>query len=110
MQELRRFSLCGKMAGLPKNGKQLSPVAQFIAEKLASSKGCNQKRQKKTDQSYPCEQDIEESQCQIDDGINPKIVVPVLFHSVSPTIRIIPAGHSFAHVPQPAQRVRSTSA
>ncbi len=61
MQEFRWLPICRKLKFLPQQGKELSPVAEKIAVKLATAGYSDNQRQEEENQPYPGTQDIEET-------------------------------------------------
>lgn len=100
---------------LREQGQQLASAAHMIAEPLIAAEDGKHKRYQKVEHAKPCEKDVEEAQCKVDDGPDPEIIIPMCFlilHTAASLIKssILLAGQVFAHLPQPMQRFLSMTA
>ena len=60
--------------------EQLSAAAVAVAVSFGAANCGDQQRDKETKKSQPGEENVDESQNQVGEGQNPKIIIPVLFH------------------------------
>ena len=74
------ISSAGQTKTSAQQTEQLSAAAVAVAVSLGAADCGDQQRDKETKKSQPGEENVDESQNQVGEGQNPKIIIPVLFH------------------------------
>ena len=74
------ISSAGQTKTSAQQTEQLSAAAVAVAVSLGAADCGDQHRDKETKKSQPGEENVDESQNQVGEGQNPKIIIPVLFH------------------------------